>query len=316
MFKKILVLCAFVFCIQTFADDGLPTPQKTTEQLDSIVAIVNKDLITQNELDSALKFTKQQIMQAGQPMPNAADLRNQVLQGLIDRQLQLQIAQQNNIQVSDADVDNQISAIAKRNNTNLAGLQTQLANTGLSYAQFRQRIREQMLIQQIQQSAAGGNIAVAASDISAYRAEHKGDTADTQYEVGDILLNINNIRDKAQMSQAHDNALAIMRAIKNGQSVDAVTQKYGATFTNLGWRKLSDLPTLFTKPVLSTEKGGVAGPVLAPNGYHVLQVINIQTADSNLTDDQIRQILMQQQFEKALKNWLQDLRHNAYIKIN
>lgn len=316
MFKRIFTAILLIVTFSVLADNGLPTPDKTTEQLDSVVAVVNNELITQNEFNQAMTFTKQQIQQSGASMPDEKTLKTQVLNGLIDRALQLQLAQQNKLSVSDKDVNQQILSIAQHNNTDLAGLKSQLAASNLSYPAFVKRIREQMLIQQIQQSVVAGNIAVTANDIKKFRADHANDIANAEYDVGDILIPIANINDKAAVNAAHSRALALIQDIDSGTSRSAAITKYNATYNDLGWRSLNDLPSLFTKPIAATQKGGFTSPLLAPNGYHVLIVLDKRGSADQMSDDQIRNLVAQQQADQKIQSWLADIHKTAYIKIS
>lgn len=315
MFKRFIsiLLCLLCFCILA---NGLPTPNKTTEQLDAVVAVVNNELITQNEFDQAMNYTKQQIQQSGASMPNAKTLKTQVLNGLIDRSLQLQLAKQNKMTVTDAQVNQQILQIAKRNNTDLAGLKAQLANNNLSYATFSNRIREQMIIQQLQQSVVAGSIAVSAKDVQQYRADHANDTDNSQYDVADILVPVSDASNKAAINAAHTRALELITAINSGSKAQDAATQYHATYTDLGWRALSDLPSLFAKPVATTQKGGLAGPLLAPNGYHVLMVVDKRNTTSQMSDDDIRNLLANQQAAQKIQSWLADIHKTAYINIS
>ena len=72
---------------------------------------------------------------------------------------------------------------------------------------------------------------------------------------------------------------------------------------DLGWRSLSDLPTIFSDRVKNMKPGQISNPIKAPNGYHILKLLSTRTGGSTLTDQQIQNIIMQQKFGKALKKW-------------
>ena len=103
-----LLLCCMVCAVQTFA--------KSDEPLDQIVAVVNDDVITTSELKVALTSTKMQIAQEHVPEPSDAILKKQVLEQLVNKKLQLQIAKTGSIQVTDSDVDKAVEHIAQQNN--------------------------------------------------------------------------------------------------------------------------------------------------------------------------------------------------------
>lgn len=316
MLKHFFAIFSLLLALTVSSSYALPTPNKTTEQLDAVVAIVNSQIITKTEFDQAMNFTKQQIQQSDASMPDQKNLQKQVIEGLVDRALQLQLAKQNKIKVSDREVDQQIVDIAKHNNTDLAGLKTQLASSHLSYAAFRDRIREQLLIQQIQQGVVAGSISVSAEDLTQYRAAHANDVGSAQYSVADILTPVTDPKNKAELNSAHSRALELMQAIGSSKNARATAEQHHANYNELGWRSYTDLPTLFAKPVATTQKGGLTGPLLAPNGYHVLILLDKRNATAQMTDDQIHNVIAQQQAGDKIKAWLVDIRKTAYIKIS
>lgn len=317
MLKKMLLLTiGFMLSLAAIAKDDLPMPQKTLQQLDTIVATVNSDIITQNEFDNALAFTKQQFKQRNLPLPSKKTLREKVLQNLIDRQLQLQLAQQHNIKASEKEVDQRIQLIAQQNHVSISQLKAQVVAEGLSYSAFKKRLHDQIVIGKVQQQLVQGSVAVNNDDIQAFRDKQASDVQSALFNIGDILIPVADVKDNAQKSKAHTEALALMRAIQKGSSVADAVKKFNAQYTDLGWRQLSDLPTLFSQPIASTKVKGLSGPILAPNGYHVLYLIGRKSGVSQLTDQQIQNMLLQKKYEEAVNEALKKIRKEAYVKIN
>jgi len=311
----IWIVCGFLSFSGLAAND-LPTPHKTLQQLDTIIATVNNEVITQNEFDKALALTKQQFKQQNLPLPNKKTLRKKVLQNLIDQQLQLQLAKQHGIKTSNKEVQERIRLIAKKNKVSVTTLKAQVQTQGLRYADFKKHIRNQITMGKVQREMVQGSMAITKQDIADFRKQHANDIKSALFHVGDILIPIANVKDDAQKSKAHSEALALMRSIRKGTSVYDAVKKFNVTYNDLGWRRLSDLPNLFTHTVASTKVKGISGPILAPNGYHVLFLIGRKSGISELTDKQIENILMQKKYESAIEDSLKKIRKQAYIKIN
>ncbi len=315
LFVALVIATSFLLAPTLLAANNLPTPSNTLQPLDAIVATVNQHIITQTDFTEALNFAKQRTKAQGMTI-SEKDLRQQVLQGLIDRQLQLQLAKQNKMKASDAEVDAAIQSIAKQNHASISELKAQLSQHGISYKAFRKNMAEQVLIQKLQQQVVSNNINITPADIKAFRQKYANDPSGMEYHVMDYLVAINNVNDAAEKNKAHTQALDLLRTLNSGTGVKAVMKKYGASADDLGWRRLSDLPSEFVRPIAATPAGGISGPILAPNGYHLLKVVKKRSQVNNLSNDQVNNMIMQQKYQKAIQDWLSTLHKNAYIKIN
>ncbi len=88
-----------------------------TDKIDSIVALVDDDVILRSELDIAIKGIVDRIRQQGGDLPPQNLLEKQVLERLIIRRLQLLRAFQTGIRISDADIDQSLLLLAEQNQT-------------------------------------------------------------------------------------------------------------------------------------------------------------------------------------------------------
>src|SRR3990167_6188048 len=148
---SICIVCLSLWGAHAIAKPPLPIPNNTPEQpLNRIVAIVNSDIITQTELNQALRGAEQQLSQNGMPPPSKTALEKQVLNQLIFMKIQLQIAQKNHITVSEEEVDAAIGRLAAQNKISVPTLKEALAKEGLSYPYFRNKIKQQLIIAKLQ----------------------------------------------------------------------------------------------------------------------------------------------------------------------
>jgi peptidyl-prolyl cis-trans isomerase SurA len=92
-----------------------PVQAQKTTKIDSIVALVDDDVILRSELDLAIKGIVDRIRQQGADLPPQHLLEKQVMERLIIRRLQLQRAFQTGIRVSDADIDESLTMLAQQN---------------------------------------------------------------------------------------------------------------------------------------------------------------------------------------------------------
>jgi len=316
-------LCGFFLMTNSIAANTVTnnTLQKNSVQknitssqpkaLDKIVAIANDDVITQSQLDSAFIQAKQQV--AAQKIniaPN--ELKQQVLNQLILQSLQLQMAKRAKITADDNEVNNAIQNILKENNLTLNQLEQKLEQQGISFNSLKDNLRKQIIITKLQQVAVGQTINISNSDVQKFKQQYSQQTnAQVSYHLDTIV---------APLSGGMDKAKALLKLLQQKQNLQVAAAKiYGATMSleedDLGWRTQDELPDVFQNMTVNMKVNTYAGPVQAPNGFHILHLIGKKTSGQKLTDIQIKEMVYQQQFNKKLIPWLKQLKSSAYVKV-
>lgn len=309
MLKKIVIaIFAWVFSMAVFAE---------TQMLDKVVAVVNSEVITQQQLNQAMSVITAQYQQAGQPVPDKATLRKNALDGLIAESLQLQVAKKNNIKITDAQLNQAIAEIAQRNHLSVDQLKAELQKQGMSYSQYQAQIRKQMLISTLQQQALGGQIHVTDAEINEV-IKKAGSAAQggTRYHVVDISLTVKDDAPEATW-KAYSNLANQLYAQLQQKTDRATLQKRFPNLQtqDLGWRELSGFPDVFVASLKSLQANHYSKPIKTGNGYHILYLQEIQQPGQALSREQARQIAFQMQLQKALAKWIDELRAQSYVKI-
>jgi peptidyl-prolyl cis-trans isomerase SurA len=290
-------------------------PLPNTTKIDKIIAVVNSEIITQSEIDKKVKTLKLQFAASGIAAPSDEELHQQVLDKVIDDSLELQLAKRNNITIEDADVDQAIKMILKANKLDMSQLHEALAKDGMTMAQLREQLREQIVIQKVQQQAFGKEVAVDESEIqSILRNPPKRPSAIDEYHVIDYLVPIPDKASPAQLQAAKDTAVQVADKITNKQKIDSKT----VTTNDLGFRTLPALPSIFATSLMKMSAGSVSEPLEAPNGYHVLRLVAVKehAGNTKLTREQAQEIAYRQKVGERLNAWLKELRAGAYIKVS
>jgi peptidyl-prolyl cis-trans isomerase SurA len=318
MMKKISfgLLILLIFSMQIYAQ------KKVAANLDKIVAIVNSDVIIQSELDKRVKLmglTKES--KDSDVTAINASLRKQALDSLIDTLLQLQLAQHNNIQVSEAEIDKAINNIAKNNNLTLEQFSKVLQeHEGINFKEYRERIKEQMIISQVQQRFLNKNIEISKKEIKEIlNHPPKYAIGPAQYHVHDILVALADDASTDEVEMAEKTVEEISAKLKQKIAIEKIIQEQNAAgqqvqSIDLEWRTIDQLPPLFSKEVSKMKAGQISSPIKAPNGFHFIKLLELQSA-KKLTEEQAKEIVFHNKLEKQLKPWLKELRDAAYIKI-
>lgn len=292
--------------LPTPSTSSLPKPHTITQNLDGIAAVVNDDVITQSELSAAIERIKKQMIASGAKDINNAELKNNVLQQLINQKLLMQLAKRANISVDDKQVDQAIAHIAKANHLSVKQLEGKLKSQGMSLAEYKKEIKKQITLHQVQMSAVSQDIQVTDEDVAKFLKKYKDKVAQAkQYHVLDLHIDASTA-DKKALSKAKQ----LMVSWKKGKLSSS-------NITDLGWQSAKTLPTIFLDQLAHMKKGDIAGPIAAPNGFHIIKLVGTKShAPSKMPSDaQIKNMIFQQKSQKAVEKWLKKIRKSAYIKI-
>jgi peptidyl-prolyl cis-trans isomerase SurA len=320
MLKKILYLSMPCFLMipviagaQTPASPPPPLTQpvrlnaEPVTPLNRIVVIINDEVVSQSDLDQAIDEMKQQA--AASKIEIAPEkLREDALQQLINYRLLMQMATRNDIKASDSEIDQTLEQIANSNHLTVEQLKSQLALQHTSYEDFRHKIGQQLIITKVQQQLVAGQIKVTDQDIADFKSKPQGPR---EYKIADFFVPVSERPSAKELDQALTNAHNIQQQLNNGTSIDSVNFPY----QDLGWRTAKDLPQIFADQLSGLTLTNASPPLRAPNGYHVLKLIETRTSTQNLTDDQIRQLIFAQKFTTAVKAAIEKARKEAYIQI-
>jgi peptidyl-prolyl cis-trans isomerase SurA len=279
------------------------SPTARAETLDHIVAIVNDSVITQSQLAQKMQFAHQEIQASGANGMAETALRTKVLQQMIDNELEMQIAKKMGINVSDAEVSAAITTIAKRNGFDLSQFQTKLQESGISYVAYRKQIYDQILISQVAERQVGNKIVITDKEINslAHKLHNQPLKAEnTQYHCEDLVVPLAEKATAEQIAIAKQQAQALLQQARNGKGFQELIQtalpKDSLSGGDLGWRPLSGLPEIFIALVPKMHAGEISNPVLAPNGWHLIKLIEVKgeqsEAPQTLFSTHVRHILI------------------------
>jgi peptidyl-prolyl cis-trans isomerase SurA len=318
--KKALSLCLLflsstLFCLTSYA--------KTSEQsLDQIVAIINDDVITKSELNHAISTTKMQLEQAQTATPPEDIFHKQVMDQLINRKLQLQMAKQSGIQIPDAELENTISRIAKQNNMSISMLYDRLTKEGMSIDEYRSEMRDQMTLQKLQQQEVVGKISVSPQEITNFMHSKIWQTnGQKEYHLEDILVPLSDTPSSQEVVATKKQAEAVIVKLNQGQSLRDVAKAESRNkleSNDLGWRKLPEIPSAFGDQVARMQTKEIAGPIQTSNGFHIIRLVAARNIGTQAAPDrkQVEELLLQRKFEEAVQNWVSKLRNQAFIVMD
>ena len=214
---------------------------------------------------------------------------------LILRRLQLQIARNSGMRVDDESLNRTILRIAEQNELTLREFRDAVERDGYDFAQFREEVRDDILIAEVRRRQVENQINISQRDIDDYISmmESRGTEADRhRYRIGHILIAVPDGASSEEIDEARERAERVLEELRAGADFAnmAVTHSDGQKALeggDLGWRLASDLPTMLADAVLRLDTGDVSEPVRSASGFHLVKFVDRQGSQRQM----IRQTL-------------------------
>lgn len=281
------------------ASNALPSAQRSA---DFIVAVVNSEPITNNDVRNGLLRAEQQLTQSGGAMPSRPELTQLVLERLVTDKAQLQEARQSGLRIDDSSIDNAVQSVAQQNQLSLDDLKKRLSNDGVTFAKFRSNIRDEILVGRFRQREVDARVKISDVDIDQFLREQEGvdDLALIDLNLAQILVAVPENATPAQVAALQAKAQQAAERARAGTDFVQLVNEFSepaarAAGGQLGLRSAERYPTLFVDATKSLRTGGIAGPVRSGAGFHVLKVVERRQAGMpgiNVTQTRARHILL------------------------
>ena len=152
---------------------------------DKIIAIVNDSVVLKSELNNQLSSIKTQ----GISRLEAAKLKKDVLDQLIEETLLEQAANRLGIYISDIDLQNQIKAIAKNKNLTVLQLKEAVEAQNIDYLRYLKNLRKKIQIQELFRTQFTSRAYISAEEIESYlKNNNYTNTVDNQINIREYLI--------------------------------------------------------------------------------------------------------------------------------
>lgn len=269
--------------------DSRPAPasnaQKKVTVVDTIVAVVNNEVITAQELEARMRMVERRMKNQGIAIPPRAEFQKQLLERMIVDRAQMQLAKETGIRVDDTMLDRAVARIAEQNKMTLQDFRNRLEREGTPFARFREDIREEIIMQRLREREVDNKVQVTESEVENYLAANGGTAQGGQQELNlaQILVRIPENASAQQIEQRRQRAEEALRQLKSGADFAKTAAAYsdagdGLKGGDLGWRTPQRLPQLFIDAVAKLNPGEVSALVKSANGFHILKLVGKRSA--------------------------------------
>lgn len=308
-----LALCAALACVgaaqaQSLRPSGQLNPLRGvpaaqgTRTVDYIVALVNSEPVTNNEVRARLLRVEQQLTQQGAALPSREELARQVMEQLVNERTQLQQATESGLRVDEATLARAEQSIAAQNQLSVEDFRRRVAADGMDINFLRNELRNQLLLQQLREREVENRVRVSENDIDEFVREQKntGDLTSLELNLSHILVLVPESATAEQIKALEARAQRAADRARKGEDFAVLAREYsdaperenGGQF---GMRPANRLPELFVSATRDLRAGDVVGPVRSPAGFHLLKLVEKRQAglpDVSVTQTHARHILL------------------------
>lgn len=308
----------------------LPPASSNAHVIDSVYVIVNDEVITKRDVEQRVAEITQRLKAQGAQMPAEEDLRRQVVEAMITERAQLQMAKEMGVRVDDTTLDRAIGRIAENQKMSVQDMRNAMEKEGLPFSQFREQIRNEIMMQRLIEHEVDSKIQVTDAEIDTYMAAEKAAAADkVEMDIAQILVRIPENASPEQIAARKARADEVARQLRTG----ADFAKMAATYSDspdalkggaVGWRDPDRLPPIFASELHKLKPGQVT-PVIRTNvGFHIIKLAGERKLESAQKPDQAvvqqthaRHILLKitpTQSEDEARKKLEDIRQKIVSK--
>lgn len=256
------------------------TSSREPQQADYIVAVVNSEPITNNEVRLRAERAAQQLAQQGRPLPPRDLFLRQVLERMVNEKAQLQLAKENGIRIDESSVDQAEQNVARQNQIDVAEMRRRLQADGIAQSRFRDDLRNQLMLLRLREREVESRVKISDLDVDQYIRDQqsKGDAAPLELNLGHVLVVVPELATPQEVATLQQKAQRAADRIRAGEDFATVAREMsdaGEARSGglLGLRSVDRYPSLFVDAVKNVPVGGIVGPIRSPAGFHVLKVV-------------------------------------------
>jgi peptidyl-prolyl cis-trans isomerase SurA len=297
--RGLILLCAALGGSQLLAQTR--ELGSTGQLLDGIAAVVDDGVVLKSELEQRMNLVLAQLREQQaqtppeqrRPLPPIPVIEQQVLDQLILKQVQLQRAKRVGISVSDQMLNQALSRVAQNLGLTIEQLPSALAAQRIDYAMYREDSRDDLILQQLLQRDVMSRIQVTPRELDqCLTRTESAQSNDQDFNISHILVSVSPSASQSEIQAARKKLDDIYAKLENGEDFAQLAVAYSDAETaleggSLGWRKGSQLPTLFADVVPKMKPGEYSEPIQSASGFHIVKLNEVRGAAERVVQDQV-----------------------------
>lgn len=316
-------VCSFVFLLFLVALTPFAWAQEAQPPTDK-AAVVNTTVITQAELDSQMRIVVDRLRSSGR-LPDVAQLdqiRSQVLENLIARELLYQESLKKGIKISQEEINEQLINL-KSQFPNEAEFNKALARMDLTEASIKEKLQRDLALKKLIEDEVAPKVSVSDSEIRAFY-DNNPETfkQPERVKASHILIKVDPKADSSQKAEAQKKIDLVQAKIQKGEDFGALAKEYSEGPSapkggDLGYFSRGQMVKPFEDAAFAMKPGEVSGMVETRFGYHLIKVTD-KTPEGTIPYDDVKEklgeFLKQRQIQDEIQVYVKTLEEKAKIE--
>lgn len=276
---RILLSCALLAALLPGASAWGQQTAKPRQivTVDRIVAVVNEEVITQQELSARVDFAFRQLRQQGTQPPAREVIERQLIERLINDRVQLQHARDIGLRVDDAELDRAMARISEGNKLSLTQMRAAIERDGIPFEKFREDLRNEITVSRLREREVAQKIVITESEIDNFIQSQQSQGRNDEFNISHILVTVPENATPEQLQTRRARAEQALSQLKAGTDFRQVAAAFSDAPEALqggliGWRESNRLPALFLDALRPLKAGDLTELLRSPNGFHILKL--------------------------------------------
>ena len=296
------------------------------EVVDRIVAVVNDEVITLHELNTAFEPYEKNIENTYKGKDKASVIqqtRESFFQRLIDNMLIEQEAKKAGITVKDEDVMNVIQGMLTKQKSSMDEFLKNLAREGSSLETVKKEIRSQIVRMKLLKKEVRDRIMITDAEIGEYYNKHRQEYEGKEsVRIKQLLLLLPTSASQDEKMKLKQQALRLRERIIKGESFDALTAQYSqgpaaVQGGDVGFVEKGTIIPEVETVAFSLPAEQVSDVIESSMGFHIIKVIDKKGAGLKpiaVVREEIQDRIENEKLEKKYEEWISSVREKAHIE--
>lgn len=293
-------------------------PRSGAEVVDRIVAIINDSIITLSELNAATAVAVEKLGVKERGAGTEQEIKNKILDSLIEQKLVKQASDKAGIEVSEREIDNAIEDVKAQNKMKQETLLLLLAQSGLTYNEYKEQIKEQIRQVKFINKEFRSKISIQPEDIEDYYRQNMAEFMDqASYRINMIFIS------SADKESFKLKSGEVAKALAGGGDFRDIAGHYSegpaaSMGGDLGYLRSGEMTGAIEEAAKKLEAGEIGGPVETPEGIYYIQLVDSNPSEARPFEavrGEVHDRLFKKIMDERFNFWLSEVKKYAHIEI-
>lgn len=288
--------------------------------MDRIVANVNGEIILLSDVRSQMALLKGVVGESGRTTGKVSE--RDILDAMVEEKIVAHYAKENNVIIKESEIDKAVENIKRNNNFTDKILEEVLKREGLSIGDYREKMKNQMMIQRITSMEAPG-AEVSDGEVRGFYEDNRELFMKPGRVRASHIILLAKENDMDAEKESRGKLIGILTEVKSGADFYELAKKYSQDGSSksggdLGWFLKGQMLPEFEKKAFSMQVGEVSDIVRTKYGFHIIKVTGKEEPTPVAFEDikdRVINSLKEEKFREKRKAWLDGLRAKAYVEI-